>query len=159
MKKIKLTKNQLAVVDDKDFEYLNQFHWSVDGSGYPQRATKTIKGWRPIRMHRDLFKLIGKETADHINLNKLDNRRKNLRRCNQAQNNRNIGITKNNTSGYKGVWLRNDKKRSKRWVAEITFNDKKNHLGSFERPEQAALAYNNAAKKYFGEFAVLNPLE
>ena len=62
MKRIKLTQRKFALVDNEAFEYLNQFYWSVDGSGYPQRATKTEKGWRPLRMHRDI---LGLKAGEH----------------------------------------------------------------------------------------------
>ena len=158
MKQIKLTQGKFALVDDEDFEWLNQFHWSVDGSGYPQRAIKTEKGWRPLRMHRDILKLKAGEHGDHINGDKLDNRRSNLRKCTQKENNRNMKPSSSNSTGYKGVRYRKDKWRTQKWYAEIMIANKKIYLGGFDTKEQAALAYNQAAKKYFGDFAYLNPL-
>ena len=158
MKKIKLTQCKYALVNDEDFEYLNQFHWSVDGSGYPQRAIKINGKHRPIRMHRDILKLNAGEHADHINHDKLDNKRTNLRKCTQQENNRNMPMLKTNTSGYRGVYEKKDKFRNNKWVSEIHVNNKKIHLGLFKTPEDAAQAYNKAAQQYFGEFARLNIL-
>ena len=158
MKQIKLTQGKYALVDDEDFEYLNQFHWSVDGSGYPQRAIKINGKHRPIRMHRDILKLNAGEHADHINHDKLDNKRTNLRKCTQQENNRNMPMLKTNTSGYRGVYEKKDKFRNNKWVSEIHVNNKKIHLGLFKTPEDAAQAYNKAAQQYFGEFARLNIL-
>ena len=151
-------KGKFALVDNEDYEYLNQFHWSIDGSGYPQRATKINGKHRPIRMHRDILKLVGSETSDHKDLNKLNNQRSNLRRCTKQDNNRNMGLLKTNTSGYKGVWFYKGKWRIKRWVAEIHVNSKKINLGNYYTKEEAALSYNQAAQKYFGEFARLNEI-
>jgi hypothetical protein len=158
MKKIKLTQGKFALVDDEDFEYLNQFHWSVDGSGYPQRATRINDKPRPIRMHRDILKLVGSETADHKDLDKLNNQRENLRRCTKKDNNRNRGLLINNKSGFAGVYFSNEKWRRQKWVAEIHVNDKKINLGRFYNRTEAIEAYNQAALKYFGEFARLNKI-
>lgn len=158
MKRIKLTKGKFALVDDNDYEYLNQFYWSVDGSGYPQRATKINGKRRPIRMHRDILKLVGKEMADHADENKLNNQRENLRKCTKSQNTVNKGLLRNNTSGYNGVWFHKGKWRVKRWTAEIHVNGKKIYLGSYLTKEEGAFAYNQAATKYFGEFARLNEI-
>jgi len=159
MKKIKLTKGKFALVDDSDFKYLNQFHWSIDGSGYPQRATKINGKRRPIRMHRDILKLVGSETSDHEDLDKLNNQRNNLRRCTKRDNNRNRGLLRNNTSGYVGVYFMNDTPRAKPWTTQIKVNYKSIYLGTFKNKIEAAKVYNQAAKKYFGEFARLNKIE
>jgi len=153
MKNIKLTQGKYALVSDEDYECLNQFHWSVDGNGYPQKAIKTKKGWRPIRMHRYLLKLKKKEHCDHINHNKLDNQRVNLRKCTQKENNRNLPMMITNTSGFRGVWW--DKFKNK-WHSNISVNNKTIHLGRFKNIKDAAKIYNQAALKYFGDFAILN---
>ncbi len=93
--------------------------------------------------------------VDHINGNPLDNRRENLRICENAENNRNKGLTKASTSGYKGVSLY---KRSGTWRAYIVTNYKQKHLGTFDNPIDAAKAYNVAAIKFHGEFARLNDI-
>ena len=93
---------------------------------------------------------------DHINGNCLDNRRFNLRLCNNIENNQNRKIDKRNSSGYKGVYF--DKIR-KKWVAEIKVNKCKKFIGRFINKEEAAIAYNKFAKKYFKKFAVLNDIK
>lgn len=90
--------------------------------------------------------------VDHANRNGLDNRRANLRLCNQSQNKANRPAPANNTSGYKGV----GRARSGRWVATITVDYKARHLGTFDTPEEAATAYDAAALEAWGEFALLN---
>lgn len=90
---------------------------------------------------------------DHINCEKADNRIANLRLATRSQNQANRGVQPNNTSGFKGVtWCG---PRGK-WRAEIKVNRRKVCLGSFERLEDAAVAYEHAAKRYFGEFARIN---
>ena len=84
---------------------------------------------------------------DHINLDKGDNRLSNLRPCSQRENNRNVGRSVNNTSGFKGVSRKRDKWRAR--IADIS-------LGSFSTPEAAAAAYDAEARKVYGEFAWLN---
>ena len=94
--------------------------------------------------------------VDHINRNRKDNRLENLRFATRQQNIWNRGINKNNTSGYKGVFWN---KQSNRWAAKIWLNYKQIHLGLFDSKEDAALAYNIAAKEYFGEYACPNQIE
>lgn len=92
-------------------------------------------------------------SIDHINGDVTDNRKANLRVCNDHQNQCNRGKTVKNTSGYKGVsWYA----KGGYWVAKIRNHRKQFHLGCFETREAAAIAYNNAAKSLFGEFARLN---
>ena len=152
-KLIPLTKGYFAICDNKDFKYLSQFKWSIDGSGYPQRMIKTDKGWRPIRMHRDLLKLKPSELADHRNGVKTDHRRRNIKKCSRLENNRNVGLRKNNKTGYKGVHF--NKERNV-YQSYINVNRKHIYLGAFNCQINAAEAYNTAAIRYHGEFANLN---
>lgn len=142
-----------AQVDDDMFDYLNNYNWSIDAKGYPQKSTVTNKGFRPVRMHRFILGLVGMEMADHINGNKLDHTLKNLRKCTNQQNICNQKLNIKNTTGYKGVFFC---KKSNRYHAHITRDGNRKFLGSFATKEQAALAYDRAAKMYFGEFANIN---
>lgn len=91
--------------------------------------------------------------VDHINGNRSDNRKSNLRLCVTRQNICNSRQYSNNKSGYRGV-----RKRDKRWCAEISVKGKVLHLGSFDKKIDAARAYNRHALEYHGEFARLNPV-
>jgi len=141
--RIELSRNKFVIVSEEDFEYLSQFNWC-----YKDYAR------RNILMHRGIAERMGLDLSneiDHINGDKLDNRRENLRSATRSQNMMNSGKPKNNTSGHKGVsWHRN------KWEARIIINGKKKHLGCFEDKEEAAKAYKEAAEKYFGEFATNN---
>lgn len=96
------------------------------------------------------------EEVDHINGERADNRWINLRACIHRQNCGNQKQRKDNTSGFKGVHLY---RPSNKWLASIGHKGKRIHLGLFVTAEAAAEAYNKAALKYFGEFALLNIIE
>lgn len=153
MKKIKLTKGYETLVDDEDFDYLNQWQWYF-GHGYAVRTQNNYPN-KPyqVRMHRVILGTPEGMDSDHINRNRLDNRRSNLRVASRSQNGANTFVEKSNKSGYKGVsW----KKSNHKWCTQITFSGKTIHLGLFVNIKEAAKAYNEAARKYHGNFAVLN---
>ena len=158
MKRIPLTQGKFALVDDEDYERLMAMgKWQYSRVGY---ATTDIGGRikkEKIYMHRVILGLSSgdKLVADHIDLDKLNNQRLNLRICKQHQNSANRGLNKNNSSGYKGVCF--DKRKNK-WMAKIQVNRRYIFCGYESTPELAALKYNEFAQKYFGEFAVLNQI-
>jgi len=165
MKKIKLTQGKFALVDDEDFEQLSKLKWGFDNSnGYARRV---ICGNEKIYMHRMIMKTPKRLQTDHINHNKLDNRKINLRIVVQSQNNMNRKKV-NNKYGYKGINFYNHRKyytqttgrvtHPKTWRANIKINKKRISLGFFFTKEEAAQAYNEAAQKYFGEYAYLNKI-
>lgn len=91
--------------------------------------------------------------TDHINGDRLDNRKENLRICTRVQNFQNMKMHIDNTSGFKGVsW---DSEREK-WISQIFTGGHTKFLGRFEDSEKAARVYDDAARKYFGEFARTN---
>lgn len=146
-----------ALVDSEDFKHLNQWKWHVNASGgYVVRGEHINGIYKSIRMHRLIMNTPKELQVDHINGNKIDNRKINLRNCNNQQNASNIPKRTLNKSGYKGVCYFSHGKRIKRWLARIKVNYKTYRLGYFLTKEQAALAYDDAAKKHFGEFAKLN---
>jgi hypothetical protein len=111
-------------------------------------------------MHRMLLRPYKDEEVDHINGDGLDNRRVNLRTCTHSENMRNRKRLITNTSGYTGVSYSSDMKRKKRWLAQIRVGGgKRIHLGRFYTKEEAAVTYDEAAKKYHKEFARPNKLE
>lgn len=160
MKQIKLTQGQFALVDDADYDWLNQRKWyaakDYSGDFYATRNfTCAANKQHSIRMSRAILGLKRGDLrkGDHINHNTLDNRRANLRICTNQQNSMNQKSTQNTTSRFKGVsWY----KARKKWMTQIYVNGKTKHLGYFIVEEKAAQAYNIAAKKYHKNFAFLN---
>ena len=102
-------------------------------------------------MHRHILSAPAHLTVDHINRNRLDNRRCNLRLCTVAENNCNRFVVLSPTSRFKGVT-----RRDNLWVASIHPSGNRLRLGSFAVEEDAARAYDVAAKKFYGEFACCN---
>lgn len=159
---ISLTRGQFAVVDAADFDWINQWKWAASpNKGFFYARCHISPGGRKsfhVYMHRLVLGINrgDRMVADHINGNSLDNRRENLRACSTAENNRNVARRARNTSGYKGVYWH---KREEKWRAGIHFLGQSIHLGYFSEKTRAALAYNDAAKQYHGEFARLNAIE
>ena len=160
MKEIKLTKGLYAIVDDNDYAELNKHKWYAMGSKtsrthYAARGI-TTNGKLVIKlMHRIIFGIDSKDIKiDHIDHNGLNNKRSNLRQCTHAENTRNRTCIKQrgSTSKYKGVNLF----QNKYYRAQITVNRKNITIGYRKNEKAAALLYNAAAIKYFGEFANLN---
>lgn len=156
MKTIPLSRGKFAKVDDADYEHLNQWKWHYSATGYAVRNTNGSGKRTSVYMHIEILKPpIGME-GDHRNLDKLDNRRGNLRVCTRRQNVANRAVNKNNVSGYKGVYKEIRGNRKNPFWARIRVNGKCLYLGFFPTDIEAARAYDEAAKKLFGEFAYLN---
>lgn len=147
MREIPLTKGMVAIVDDDDYAELSQFKWHYN-SGYAVRGIN--RGRQKVLMHRYINKTPDGMETDHINGNKLDNRKENLRAVNSSQNNINKAMQKNNTSGTRGVFWH---KATKRWVSSIGLNGKSVHIGYFKDKAEAETAYQNAAQSLHGEYA------
>lgn len=160
MKNIELTKGKFAIVDDKDFDFLNQWKWHCSSHGYACRVEKETgkshadRYSKNISMHRLLTDTPKGMDTDHINGNKLDNRRNNLRVCTRSQNLSNRPSTILNKSGFKGVSPHKGK-----YEAGLRKDGKRVYLGIYNTPKEAALAYNDKAKELFGNFAYLNVIE
>jgi hypothetical protein len=150
MKEIKLTQDKVTIVDDSDYEWLSRHKWLCDNIGYAARDTYGEGKRKRVFMHRVIMETPDDMETDHINRNKLDNRRVNLRTCTRSQNVANTGIRRDNTSGRKGVsW---DKSENK-WRATININNKYIQIGRYKNIDDASEAYNKKAIELFGEFA------
>ena len=136
-----------TLIDNEDIEKIKSFKWVyIKTRGY----VKAMINGKEILLHRFILNTPHDLLVDHINHNKLDNRKSNLRFCNKSQNAMNLKTPKNNTSGTKGVYW---DKRSKKWYAKIKAENKNMHLGYFDKKEDAIESRINAEKKYFGEFS------
>lgn len=160
MREIYLSKrSESAQVDDSDYERLAVYKWKlVDKNGrlYAMRhTTLAVDGviGNAIYMERVVLNVFDRLVRiDHWNGNGLNNQRANLRICSPIENFRNSGPRKHKVScPYKGVTPRHGK-----WVAAIFFNSKQHYLGTFNSVEDAAVAYDCAAKEAYGDFAWLN---
>jgi len=148
VKQIPLGEGFFAYVDAADFEWLNQWTWHVRG-GYaarrPQRKT--------VFMHREIMQPPEGMVVDHLNRNKLDNTRTNLRNCTHRENACNRGKKRGASSRFRGVSCRTGRKR---WRAKISLEGEPVYLGSFAEEIEAARAYDRAAVEYFADSANLN---
>ncbi len=158
MRRIPLSQGKEALVDDCDYDFLMQRQWHV----YQNGRLNYARAWGERKqtttdMHRAIAARMGFQPeahVDHKDGHTLNNCRYNLRPATRTENLRNRGPTCRNTSDYKGV----SRKRN-RWLAKIQVDGKAVFLGTFEDKRDAAKAYNEAASKYFGEFAWLNLIE
>ena len=158
-RRIPLSQGKFTIVDPDEYYRLSEYKWSasrVYNKFYAVRTGPAEKGRRrkTIRMHREVVNIPDGLECDHINGNSLDNRKANLRPATRQQNCWNNRKRRpKSLSIYKGVSYSS---RGRPWKAMLTVNGKAIYLGSFETQIQAAKAYDEAAKKYFGEFAKLN---
>lgn len=149
MKEIKLSKGKVTIVDDCDYEYCILYKWYTSSKGY---AVRTYKG-KTICLHREILNVSKGLEVDHINGDRLDNRRENLRIVTSHQNGLNKIKRKEASSKYKGV---HKCSRSGKYIARIMLGSKRKYLGLFLSEEEAAKAYNKEALKLHGEYASLN---
>lgn len=176
MKELSLTNGMIALVDDEDFDGLSGFNWY--GHVFRNKHSSKIYatrhrllsepfGTKMIKMHREILKAPSNIMIDHKNGDGLDNRKENLRVCTPGQNKMNANkhakyAGKRTGSKYKGVHFSSKGGSSGRkfsvWVARIQIEGVRIFLGCFEHEVDAGLAYNEAAVKYFGEFAKLNKI-
>jgi hypothetical protein len=155
MKKIPLSQGKFALVDDADFEALNQYKWctnKIKNTFYALRNTRQAGVKKTIMMHREIMQTPKGMDTDHRDGDGLNNQRSNLRICTHSENLRNVKKDKDNTSGFKGVSWHSG---AKKWKASIMTDGKETYLGIFTLKVDAYKAYCEACVKYHGEFARL----
>lgn len=153
MKYLPLSQGYWTTIDDDDFERASKYKWHYN-NGYAKWAKI---GSKAIFLHRFIINAPDGAQVDHINRDKLDNRKANLRLCTNTENAQNRASWGNMT-GYRGVYLSGPRYVRSPFKAVIRINGKTTHLGYFKTAIEAAKAYNEAALKYHKDFAVLNPV-
>lgn len=141
-----------AIVSDEDAALVEQHRWYVARNAWTTYAMRTDEDGQTVYMHREIMGAGPGEQVDHINRDGLDNRRENLRVCTQSQNMAHAR-RKASATGFRGVH-----KHGRKWRAIVGRNERGRNLyaGSFDTPEEAALARDEAALNRWGEFASLN---
>jgi hypothetical protein len=154
-RRIYLGEGKWTLLDAEDYYLLMNFKWVIYGTGGNLYAIRhkmvDPNKTRIVYMHREIMNPPAGLLVDHRNCDGLDNRRANLRFATHVQNMYNCRKKKNAASRFRGVWFYKGK-----WGSQIKGQGKRIFLGRFEDEVEAAKAYDEAAKKYHGEFARLN---
>lgn len=172
---VPLTQGKVALIDPCDIDLTEGCRWSYGNrttpnakkkryyeSGYAHRLLIIDGKRKSLRLHHLIMeRILGGPIpegyiVDHKNNNPLDNRRENLRLATLSNNAHNSRQQGNCENPYKGIYYSKEKRRRKRWTAQIMVNGKYLHIGRFFTAEEAAKAYNEAALQYHGEFARIN---
>jgi hypothetical protein len=159
---ISLSQGKLAFVSQVDRDLAEKYRWHFGATkGYAQRQIREGKKKRYEYLHRKIAErminrdLTSNDFVEYSNGDRLDNRRENILILTRSEHIQKQNISKSNKSGYKGVFYR--KSRNK-WEARITIHGKKIFLGLYDNRRDAAIAYNQEARKYYGENAKLNDI-
>ncbi len=153
MKKIFLTDGKITLVNEEDFLFLVGYNWRLSATGYVVCSNGYVDNLNNKYLHKIIAKRMNLDLSneiDHIDRDRLNNQRNNLRPATSSQNSANSKANVRNTSGYKGVHWRKERRK---WQAKIQVEGERIYLGNFDTPEEASEAYNQAADYYFGEFA------
>lgn len=148
---IHLPCGRCALIDSEDEAAVSLHEWRSKGSEEDRVNGLYVVSTRGLGLHRLIMAAPPRVQVDHINHNGLDNRRANLRLCTPQENSRNRRMSRNNKAGFKGVCA-----NKKGFQASIHLNARARHLGLFKNRFEAALAYDDAARAEFGDFAHLN---
>lgn len=155
-KELLLTDGTRVLVDETDFDWLNQWKWRLHKNErkthrYAIRS-EYIGGksrYRPVFMHKEILQIGPEKQGDHINGDTLDNRRKNLRAVTPLQNRQNQRLRSDNRSGHPGVsW----NIRERVWIARLTVKGRRVLEKRFKKKEDAIAAREAVAKKLHGDY-------
>ena len=146
MKEIAVRKSGVVMVDDEDYEYVNQFCWYSDSFHYVFLTKGKEDNFRRVKMHREIMNLHDDMVIDHINRDTFDNRKSNLRICTILENNNNKGNISKNKDKLKGAYKANYGKN--KWYSTLCFNKQHIWLGTFNSELEAHNAYVQAKKEH-----------
>lgn len=135
--------DKFVIIDNEDYELVKNYSWRLSSRGYAERGVRRSGVYKKIFMHRVIAKTPAELFTDHINEDKLDNRKSNLRWATKSINGNNR-TQKNNKSGYRGVWF--NKKRGE-YVAFICVNKQRKHLGRFNNYDDAVRVRRQAEQE------------
>jgi len=158
VREIPVSRGLVALVDDEDYERVAALKWHADPVDYQHLerndyyAKRTMNNDRKLFLHRFILNITDGRRVDHRNGDGLDCRRSNLRIASKSQNSANAKKRIDSKQPFKGI----RKSSSGRWQSRIRINGQVINLGSFDTAEDAARAYDDAARKHFGPFARLN---
>jgi hypothetical protein len=144
----------VALIDEEDLSVLSGFRWHLSAAGYAVRNLPG-RGKGSVLMHRQILNAPTGFEVDHVNGNRVDNRRSNLRLASHAENSRNQGRRSTNKSGSKGVHWDSSRRR---WAVELKKDRRKIYVGRYSSIEAATAAYDVAVVKYHGSFARPNAM-
>ena len=162
-KVVVLPTGEEVLVDEEDYERVSKVAWHITPQGrvVKNKCLRQDQNGTRTALHRFILGVTDPSIQiDHINRNPLDNRKSNLRVCNQSQNNCNRGklVTAKTTSKYKGVSYKANRKKNP-WYCKVKYQGKHLHLGCFSTEREAGLCYNKFALEHYGEFALLNDIQ
>jgi hypothetical protein len=143
------------LVDDDDWEYLNEFSWYISHTGYSYTGIwmKFKQTTKQVKMERFIMRVPKGFIIDHINGNRCDNRKENLRLVTKQENNINRCKRSGCPTTYKGLtWIA----KERRWKVRVKLDGKEYYVGRFVNEIDAAHAYDFKALELFGEIARLN---
>lgn len=147
-KKIPIGKDLFVVIDDEDFALVSKFNWHKHSSS----DSTTYYASANVKMHRLIMDAKPGDIIDHINGDPLDNRKQNLRKCTNSQNQQNTH-SRGGTSRHKGVSFN---KKSGMWLGVFNYEGKRYYCGLFQSEDDCACAVDQKRKEVCGEFAILN---
>ena len=142
------SRNRIFKIDLCDYDIVRLHRWYINSQGYVCTNMQNKK----VKLHRFITDAMPGMEVDHINRDKSDNRRSNLRICNKSDNLKNTNIYKNNTSGVNGVSWSSAKNK---WVVQLQLQGKRSHFGYFDKLDEAKRKREELELKYYGRCSPL----
>lgn len=149
MIEVQLSKGRVAVIDEDDLEKVSFCSWNFERYARANVWLKDKKKYKVMYMHRIIANAPEGMDVDHINGDKLDNRKENLRVCTRSENLHNIRTKTATRSGLRGAYREQNRGKGCRWFSQISVRGKVHHLGRFDTAEEAHEAYQKAHRAHY----------